>query len=116
MAYINIKSAADLQRQLNDLPEFSSEYQKRAIDHQNSLTKPPGSLGKLEDVATWLAGWQKNERPIIKNASCIVFAGNHGVAAKGVSAFPTEVTAQMVENFKTNRLQGFDPLSLTRVN
>lgn len=100
MAYINIKSAADLQRRLNDLPEFSSEYQKRAIDHQNSLTKPPGSLGKLEEVATWLAGWQKNERPIIKNASCIVFAGNHGVAAKGVSAFPTEVTAQMVENFK----------------
>lgn len=121
MAYINIKSAADLKKHLNDLPKCSNEYQKRAIDHQNSLTKPLGSLGKLEEVAIWLAGWQKNERPSIKNASCIVFAGNHGVAAKGVSAFPKEVTAQMVENFKNggaaiNQLTEFSGASLNVVS
>lgn len=100
MVKINIKSATDLLKFLNDLPEFTNEFRDQAILHQNSLTKPPGSLGKLEEIATWLAGWQNQKQPKINHASCIVFAGNHGVATKGVSAFPPEVTAQMVENFK----------------
>ncbi|MFK7764466.1 MAG: nicotinate-nucleotide--dimethylbenzimidazole phosphoribosyltransferase [Roseobacter sp.] len=63
------------------------------------LTKPPGALGAMEDLAIWYAGWRGQEKPHIKAPQIIVFAGNHGVAAQGVSAFPAEVTAQMVANF-----------------
>lgn len=64
------------------------------------LTKPAGSLGRLEEIAAWVAGWQGSERPVMNNPQVIVFAGNHGVAARGVSAFPPEVTVQMVANFE----------------
>lgn len=67
---------------------------------QNQLTKPPGSLGRLEDVAIFLAGWQGRERPVLNNARAAIFAGNHGVTVHGVSAFPADVTAQMVSNFQ----------------
>lgn len=63
------------------------------------LTKPPGALGRLETIAVWLAGWQGTDRPRIQAPQIAIFAGNHGVVAKGVSAFPAEVTAQMVANF-----------------
>lgn len=64
------------------------------------LTKPPGALGRLEDVAIWVAGWQGVDRPRMDRPQVIVFAGNHGVVAQGVSAFPAEVTVQMVANFR----------------
>ncbi|WP_187429636.1 Nicotinate-nucleotide--dimethylbenzimidazole phosphoribosyltransferase [Roseobacter fucihabitans] len=64
------------------------------------LTKPPAALGRLEDLAIWYAGWRGTDRPTITTPQVIVFAGNHGVAAQGVSAFPPEVTAQMVLNFE----------------
>jgi nicotinate-nucleotide--dimethylbenzimidazole phosphoribosyltransferase len=64
------------------------------------LTKPPGSLGRLEEIAEWLAAWQGRSPPAINRPLVAIFAGNHGVAAKGVSAYPPEVTAQMVENFR----------------
>lgn len=64
------------------------------------LTKPPGALGRLEDLAIWYAGWRGDPRPRIERPQVIVFAGNHGVAARGVSAFPAEVTTQMVANFR----------------
>ncbi len=67
---------------------------------QDTLTKPPGSLGRLEDVACWLAGWQAGGKPRARNVQVIVFAGNHGVTARGVSPYPAEVTAQMVLNFE----------------
>ena len=66
---------------------------------QGQLTKPPGSLGRLEDIALFMAGWQGRERPRLDRARAAIFAGNHGVAARGVSAFPAAVTAQMVANF-----------------
>ncbi len=73
----------------------------RAARERNSqLTKPPGALGWLEDLAIWYAGWRGEPRPRITAPQVIVFAGNHGVAARGVSAFPAEVTAQMVANFR----------------
>lgn len=67
---------------------------------QLALTKPPGSLGRLEELGAWLCGVQGAcpPRPLDR-ARVIVFAGDHGVAAQGVSAFPPEVTAQMVRNF-----------------
>ena len=70
-----------------------------ALDRQGQLTKPPGSLGRLEELAVWMAGWQGKVKPEINNAACLIFAGNHGVAALGVSAFPSDVTVQMVGNF-----------------
>jgi nicotinate-nucleotide--dimethylbenzimidazole phosphoribosyltransferase len=63
------------------------------------LTKPPGSLGRLEELAIWLARWQGRDRPRLDRVAINVFAGNHGIAAHGVSAYPAEVTAQMVANF-----------------
>lgn len=63
------------------------------------LTKPPGALGRLEEVAIWYAGWRGEVAPKVSVPQVLVFAGNHGVVAQGVSAFPAEVTAQMVGNF-----------------
>lgn len=80
-------------------PEEGSLAAARA--RQGHLTKPPGSLGRLEDLAVWLAGWQGREKPGVERPQILIFAGNHGVAARGVSAFPPEVTVQMVANFRS---------------
>jgi nicotinate-nucleotide--dimethylbenzimidazole phosphoribosyltransferase len=66
---------------------------------QAALTKPPGALGRLEDLAVRLAALQGTERPSVDRVHITVFAGDHGVAAEGVSAFPQAVTAEMVRNF-----------------
>lgn len=69
----------------------------RARDRQ--LTKPPGSLGELEKLVEFLGRWQGKAKPTLDNPMVAIFAGNHGVTDQGVSAFPREVTAQMVANF-----------------
>ncbi|PWC29943.1 nicotinate-nucleotide--dimethylbenzimidazole phosphoribosyltransferase [Teichococcus aestuarii] len=66
---------------------------------QARLTKPPGSLGRLEELAAWMARWQGRALPVLERVQVLVFAGNHGVAARGVSPYPAAVTAQMVANF-----------------
>ena len=71
-----------------------------AADRNGQLTKPPGALGRLEDLAIWYAGWRGTGRPLLEKPQVIIFAGNHGVCARGVSAFPPEVTVQMVANFE----------------
>ncbi|WP_209940113.1 nicotinate-nucleotide--dimethylbenzimidazole phosphoribosyltransferase [Ruegeria sp. HKCCE4148] len=71
-----------------------------AGERNGQLTKPPGALGRLEDLAIWYAGWRGDARPQITAPQVIVFAGNHGVTVQGVSAFPPEVTVQMVMNFE----------------
>ena len=81
-------------------PSIDAEAQARAVEHNSQLTKPPGSLGRLEDLAIWYRGWRGSVLAEIDAPQVIVFAGNHGVAARGVSAFPAEVTAQMVMNFQ----------------
>lgn len=82
-----------------NLPTGSDDAAKAAAARQATLTKPPGSLGRLEDIAVFLARWQGNAVPRLDKVEVLVFAGSHGVAARGVSAFPAEVTAQMVANF-----------------
>jgi nicotinate-nucleotide--dimethylbenzimidazole phosphoribosyltransferase len=67
---------------------------------QDQLVKPPGSLGRLEELAIWLAAWQGRDPPELERVLVLVFAGNHGIVARGVSAYPAEVTAQMVQNFQ----------------
>ncbi len=78
-------------------PDLAAAAAVRA--RQAVLTKPPGSLGRLEDLAAWLAQWQRRPMPRLDHVAILVFAGNHGVAARGVSSYPAEVTAQMVGNF-----------------
>lgn len=85
---------------LGDLPRPDQVAIAAARARQAQLTKPAGSLGRLEDVALFLAGWQGRAIPVLRHGRAAVFAGNHGVAAQGVSAFPAAVTAQMVANFR----------------
>ncbi|WP_299768889.1 nicotinate-nucleotide--dimethylbenzimidazole phosphoribosyltransferase [uncultured Tateyamaria sp.] len=85
---------------LADMPGPDSAASAGAAERNGQLTKPPGALGRLEDLAQWYAGWRGDARPSIDAPQVIVFAGNHGVAARGVSAFPPEVTVQMVANFE----------------
>ena len=94
-------STLDTFRALLAMQPASDTAASAAAQARNSqLTKPPGALGRLEDLAIWLAGWQGVEKPKVAFPQVVVFAGNHGVAARGVSAFPPEVTVQMVANFR----------------
>jgi nicotinate-nucleotide--dimethylbenzimidazole phosphoribosyltransferase len=67
--------------------------------HLDRLTKPPGSLGRLERLVVQLAGITGSPTPRVDRPAVVVFAGDHGVTARGVSAYPSDVTAQMVANF-----------------
>jgi nicotinate-nucleotide--dimethylbenzimidazole phosphoribosyltransferase len=82
-----------------DLPGGHPEARSAVLRREDSLTKPPKSLGRLEEAVGWLAFWQGHDPPRLANVEILVFAGNHGVTAQGVSAYPPEVTAQMVANF-----------------
>ncbi|MHB1233311.1 MAG: nicotinate-nucleotide--dimethylbenzimidazole phosphoribosyltransferase [Burkholderiales bacterium] len=75
------------------------EFEQRARARQMQLTKPPGALGRLEDIACWFAARQRREIPLALIPAITVFAGDHGVTAEGVSAFPSAVTGEMVKNF-----------------
>jgi nicotinate-nucleotide--dimethylbenzimidazole phosphoribosyltransferase len=81
------------------LPGPDTESGAAAAARQARLTKPPGSLGRLEELAQWLSAWQGRHPPRLERPCTAVFAGNHGIAARGVSAYPAEVTSQMVRNF-----------------
>jgi nicotinate-nucleotide--dimethylbenzimidazole phosphoribosyltransferase len=72
---------------------------KKAKNRQDMLTKPEGSLGRLEELSVRIAGITGKERPVLEKKAVLVFAGDHGVVSEGVSAYPREVTAQMVNNF-----------------
>ena len=73
-----------------------------ARNRQQELTKPAGSLGMLEDIAIQMAGITKQSLPKVEQKAVIIMAGDHGVAREGVSAYPKEVTSQMVLNFLAN--------------
>ena len=81
------------------LPGPDLEAGTAAAIREKHLTKPAGALGRLEELAAWLATWQARHPPTLTHPRTIVFAANHGVAARGVSAYPAAVTAQMVQNF-----------------
>jgi nicotinate-nucleotide--dimethylbenzimidazole phosphoribosyltransferase len=93
------KSLDELRAACLDLPAGSDTAAKAVARRQDTLTKPQGSLGRLETIAAWLARWQGRDMPKLDEVKVFVFAGNHGVTAQGVSAFPSEVTVQMVANF-----------------
>lgn len=81
-------------------PSFDQVTFDAATARNGQLTKPPGALGRLEELAVWYASWRGEAAPQINAPQVVIFAGNHGVTAQGVSAFPAEVTEQMVYNFQ----------------
>src|SRR5215471_11314906 len=82
------------------IPPFDREVAARARAHQDTLTKPPGSLGRLEELAVAYAGARGAfPAPPVERARVLVFAADHGVTAEGVSPYPSSVTAAMVANF-----------------
>lgn len=89
-----------LRRACRDLPAGDPVAADAVRARQLQLTKPPGSLGRLEELAAWLAQWQARATPALDRVEILVFAGNHGVTARGVSPYPASVTAQMVANFE----------------
>jgi nicotinate-nucleotide--dimethylbenzimidazole phosphoribosyltransferase len=95
----NPPSFDEMRRVLREMPGPDQEAQTKVVQRQTELTKPPGSLGRLEEIAEWLAAWQGRASPRVERPRIAVFAGTHGVAARGVSAYPPEVTGQMVKNF-----------------
>jgi nicotinate-nucleotide--dimethylbenzimidazole phosphoribosyltransferase len=88
----------DFRELLNNLPGPDTRALEAARKRDAQLTKPPGALGRLEEIAFWLAAWS-GRSPQVTRPLVAIFAGNHGVARKGVSPYPPEVTEQMVANF-----------------
>jgi nicotinate-nucleotide--dimethylbenzimidazole phosphoribosyltransferase len=89
----------DFRNLLPIMPEESEVAVAAVRARDAQLTKPPGSLGRLEEIVRWLAAWQAKDKPTVDRPTVVVFAGNHGVTAQGVSPYPPEVTGQMVANF-----------------
>ena len=97
---IKLDKLEDLPALIATLPAIDAAVRDNATAHQDQLTKPPGSLGRLEEIAAFMAGWHTTSNPKINQAHAIIFAGNHGICEQGVNAFPQSVTAQMVANFE----------------
>lgn len=88
----------DFRELLKNLPEADSAQLAAARERDAQLTKPAGSLGRLEEIAFWLAAWT-GRPPQVSRPLVAIFAGNHGVTRQGVTPFPPSVTKQMVDNF-----------------
>jgi nicotinate-nucleotide--dimethylbenzimidazole phosphoribosyltransferase len=84
---------------ISQIQPLDETAMQNARTRQNMLTKPAGSLGRLEELSIQLAGITGKSIPVIKDKVIITMAGDHGVVAEGVSAYPQEVTPQMVLNF-----------------
>jgi len=94
-------SLDEIRRILKVMPGPDQEAAQKTAAREATLTKPAGALARLEEISAWLATWQGRHPPAVEHPRIAVFAGNHGVAAKGVSAYPAEVTRQMVANFQS---------------
>ena len=97
---LSISGVSEFEALLTRLPGGDPAAHAAWAAREPSLTKPAGSLGRLEEISDWLSSWQGRHPPRLEKVVARVFAGNHGVAALGVSAFPAEVTVQMVANFR----------------
>ncbi len=95
-----IQGLDDLIEALKTLPGPDAEAAAACAAREKRLTKPLGALGRLEEICLWLCQWQGRHPPSLGAARAQVFAANHGIAARGVSAFPADVTGQMVANFE----------------
>ena len=100
----------DIRRLLDNLPPPDEEAAAAVRARDGKLTKPPGSLGRLEHIVEWLARWQGRHAPRIERPIVAVFAGNHGVVNQGVAAYPQGVTRQMVANFQAGGAAVLKPI------
>ena len=91
----------DLRKLLSEMPGPDADAIAKTRAHDAILTKPPGALGELEKIVEHIAAWQHHYPPRVERTVVAVFAGNHGVVAQGVAAYPQAVTAQMVANFRS---------------
>lgn len=89
----------DIRALIGTMPGPQTAAASAARGRNLQLVKPAGSLGRLEDIAVWLASWQADGVPSITRPLVAIFAASHGVAEQGVSAYPAEVTGQMLETF-----------------
>lgn len=99
----HLTSLDDIRLLLLDLPTVCQQAQMQVDLRDPLLTKPRGSLGRLEELAHWAAGWQHSYPPSSKNFTCHIYAGNHGIADHGVSAFPQEATGILVRCFQSGQ-------------
>jgi nicotinate-nucleotide--dimethylbenzimidazole phosphoribosyltransferase len=97
---LTVSNLDDVRRLMAALPGPDETAGAAAAAREGQLTKPPGALGRLEALSAWAVAWQGTHPPRAEKILACVFAGNHGVAGRGVSAFPPEVTVQMVANFE----------------
>jgi nicotinate-nucleotide--dimethylbenzimidazole phosphoribosyltransferase len=95
-----VRSLDEVRSLLSTLPAADAAAAAAVTARENNLLKPPGALGRLEDLTAWLAAWQGRSPPRLDDVRAVVFAGNHGVAARGVSAYPASVTEAMVAAFE----------------
>ncbi len=96
-----ITSLNAIRKLIQDFPGPDKEAIANSEVRELELTKPRGSLGRLEEIAAWLAGWQGKYPARMDLPRAIVFAGSHGITAQNISAFPPEVNQQMVSNFQS---------------
>ncbi len=94
-----VPSMEEIRRVLPELPGPDLEAGTAALQREQTLLKPPGALGRMEELVQWLATWQAKAPPELTHPRIVVFAGAHGVAQRGVSAYPPAVTGQMVQAF-----------------
>ena len=97
----------EMRRILRDLPGPDLEAQTNVVRRQTELTKPPGSLGRLEELAEWLACWQGRAQPRIERPRVAVFAGTHGVAQIGIEALlERQVSGHSCEGLRVSPVEG----------
>ena len=96
----SLETCHTLYKLCTSLPDIDHHIQHTIALREATLTKPAGSLGRLETLTQWLGGWQRRHHPQLNHIHVLIFAGNHGVTVQGVSPWPSEVTAQMVRNFQ----------------
>ena len=92
----------DIRKLVKDIPGPDQDAVAACRAREGQLTKPPGALGRLENLTEWLCAWQAQHPPKQERVVVAVFAGNHGVVAQNVAAYPQEVTKQMVANFQND--------------
>ncbi|MCX7348915.1 MAG: nicotinate-nucleotide--dimethylbenzimidazole phosphoribosyltransferase [Alphaproteobacteria bacterium] len=92
----------DIRNLVKDIPGPDLDAVAACRAREGQLTKPPGALGRLENLSEWLCAWQAQHPPKVERVVVAVFAGNHGVVAQGVAAYPQDVTMQMVANFQND--------------
>jgi len=95
-----VTAVDDLRAALADLPGPDLSARAAVAERAATILRPTGALARLDDVAAWMAGWQRTARPGVERPVALVFAADHGVAADGVSAYPAAVTASMLAAFE----------------